>query len=285
MQTWNEFLWPFVVLHTRTPRPCSISLKILSAGVYSQDYAVLFAGTALATLPLLLVFVVVRPPDHRRNHGRCGQVVTNISTPTLDAIDRSSALSFPPGFLWGAATAAYQIEGAAAEDGRTPSIWDTFSHTPGRVVEGHTGDVACDHYHRYREDVAADGRPRAQVVPVLAVLVADPARRQRTGQPGRLDFYQRLVDELLAHDIEPWVTLYHWDLPQELEDAGGWPAARHRRALRRVRHRWCTPRSATGYGTGPPSTSPGARPSSGTARAPTPPAAPRRRRRYGPGTT
>jgi beta-glucosidase len=135
-----------------------------------------------------------------------------------------SAVTFPPDFLWGAATAAYQIEGAANEDGRAPSIWDTFSHTPGQVIEGHTGDVACDHYHRFRDDVRLMARlglksyrfsvswPRVQ-----------PAGSGRANQQG-LDFYRRLVDELLANDIEPWLTLYHWDLPQTIEDAGGWPA-------------------------------------------------------------
>ncbi|MET9243494.1 GH1 family beta-glucosidase [Nonomuraea sp. NPDC003709] len=135
-----------------------------------------------------------------------------------------SALPFPQGFLWGAATAAYQVEGAVAEDGRTASIWDTFGHTPGRVLDGDTGDIACDHYHRYAGDVALMARlglsayrfsvswPRVQ-----------PGGWGRANQRG-LDFYRRLTDELLDRGIEPWVTLYHWDLPQELEDAGGWPA-------------------------------------------------------------
>jgi beta-glucosidase len=131
--------------------------------------------------------------------------------------------SFPRGFRWGAGTAAYQIEGATDEDGRTPSIWDTFSHSPGRVLGGHTGDVACDHYHRYHEDVAlmrelgltsyrfSVSWPRVQ-----------PGGRGPANEKG-LDFYRRLIDDLLAAGIEPWPTLYHWDLPQELEDAGGWP--------------------------------------------------------------
>jgi beta-glucosidase len=138
-------------------------------------------------------------------------------------LDAGSDLLFPPGFVWGAATAAYQIEGAAAEDGRGPSIWDTFSRTPGKVLGGDTGDVACDHYHRYREDVA-----------ILADLGVTSyrfslswPRLQPSGRgpvnPAGLDFYKRLVDELLARGISPWVTLYHWDLPQPLEDAGGWP--------------------------------------------------------------
>jgi beta-glucosidase len=131
--------------------------------------------------------------------------------------------SFPSGFLWGSATAAYQVEGAVAEDGRGPSIWDTFSHTPGRTLDGDTGDVADDQYHRYREDVALMGQlgmgsyrfsvawPRVQ-----------PTGRGLVNQAG-LDYYRRLVDELLGAGVEPWLTLYHWDLPQPLEDAGGWP--------------------------------------------------------------
>jgi beta-glucosidase len=131
---------------------------------------------------------------------------------------------FPPGFLWGAATAAYQIEGAASEGGRTASIWDTFSRTPGRVVQGHTGDVACDHYHRVSDDVKLMAELGLRSYRFsLAWPRIQPGGRGPANQAG-LDFYRRLVDELLASDIEPWVTLYHWDLPQELEDAGGWPA-------------------------------------------------------------
>ncbi|NBE52132.1 GH1 family beta-glucosidase [Streptomyces boluensis] len=138
---------------------------------------------------------------------------------------------FPPGFLWGAATAAYQIEGAAQEDGRSASIWDTFCRTPGKVLGGDTGDVACDHYHRFRDDV----RLMAELgLGAYRFSVSWP-RVQPTGrgpavQRG-LDFYRALVDELLSHDIQPMVTLYHWDLPQELETSfpsgssagGGWP--------------------------------------------------------------
>jgi beta-glucosidase len=130
---------------------------------------------------------------------------------------------FPQGFVLGAATAAYQIEGAATVDGRGESIWDRFSHTPGRVRNRDTGDVACDHYHRYAEDVA-----------LMAELGLDAYRfsvawprilPEGTGsvnEPG-LDFYDRLIDELLRRGIAPFVTLYHWDLPQVLEDTGGWP--------------------------------------------------------------
>jgi beta-glucosidase len=133
-------------------------------------------------------------------------------------------LVFPADFLWGAATAAYQIEGGATEGGRGRSIWDTFSHTPGRVDAGDTGDVAGDHYHRWREDVAlmADLGLRSYRFSVAWPRV-QPDGSGAPNQEG-LDFYSRLVDELRSHDIEPWVTLYHWDLPQPLEDAGGWPA-------------------------------------------------------------
>ncbi|MGA4841773.1 GH1 family beta-glucosidase [Streptomyces sp. G45] len=128
-----------------------------------------------------------------------------------------------PGFLWGAATAAYQIEGAVREDGRTWSIWDTFSHTPGKVHGGDTGDVACDHYHRWREDVRlmADLGLGAYRFSVAWPRV-QPTGRGPAVQRG-LDFYRALVDELLAHGITPMVTLYHWDLPQDLETGGGWP--------------------------------------------------------------
>lgn len=130
---------------------------------------------------------------------------------------------FPPAFIWGAATAAYQIEGATGEDGRGESIWDRFSHTPGRVRDGDTGDVACDHYHRYREDVAlmADLGLGAYRFSVSWPRVL-PEGQGRPNEAG-LDFYDRLVDELLSHGIDPFLTLYHWDLPQSLEDAGGWP--------------------------------------------------------------
>ncbi|MGX6605534.1 GH1 family beta-glucosidase [Micromonosporaceae bacterium Da 78-11] len=129
----------------------------------------------------------------------------------------------PPSFTWGVATSAYQIEGAIAEDGRTPSIWDTFCRVPGAVDQGDNGDVACDHYHRMPQDVALI---KNLGVDTYRFSVAWP-RVQPGGRgpvnPAGLAFYDRLVDELLAAGIDPWVTLYHWDLPQELEDAGGWP--------------------------------------------------------------
>jgi beta-glucosidase len=133
----------------------------------------------------------------------------------------TGAVTFPPGFLWGAATAAYQIEGAAHEDGRTPSIWDTFAHTPGAVANGDHGDIACDHYHRMPDDVAL----MAELgLTSYRFSVAWPRIQPGGGEvnPPGLAFYDRLVDELLGHGIDPWLTLYHWDLPQALEDAGGW---------------------------------------------------------------
>ncbi|WP_026371085.1 GH1 family beta-glucosidase [Kallotenue papyrolyticum] len=130
---------------------------------------------------------------------------------------------FPDDFVWGAATAAYQIEGAAHEDGRGESIWDRFSHTPGKTLNGDTGDVACDHYHRWRDDIAL---MQALGLRAYRFSIAWP-RIMPNGRgalnPAGLDFYDRLVDGLLAAGITPWATLYHWDLPQALEDAGGWP--------------------------------------------------------------
>ncbi|WP_353808655.1 GH1 family beta-glucosidase [Agromyces sp. SYSU T00194] len=132
------------------------------------------------------------------------------------------ALVFPDDFTVGVATAAYQIEGGARDDGRGPSIWDTFSHTPGRIRDGSTGDVAIDHYHRLESDL--DDLARLGVdayrfsVSWSRVLPTGAGRANRAG----LDFYERLVDGLLARGIRPALTLYHWDLPQALEYEGGW---------------------------------------------------------------
>jgi beta-glucosidase len=142
------------------------------------------------------------------------------STPPADISPRH--LQFPPGFVWGTATASYQIEGAVAEDGRGPSIWDTFSHTPGKVHNGDTGDVADDHYHRVDSDVTLMSQLG---LTAYRFSVAWP-RIVPTGSgsvnAAGLDFYSRLVDTLLGHGITPVATLYHWDLPQPLQDAGGW---------------------------------------------------------------
>jgi beta-glucosidase len=130
--------------------------------------------------------------------------------------------SFPQGFLWGSATAAYQVEGAVHEDGRGPSIWDTFSHTPGKTNNGDTGDVADDHYHRYKEDIQL---MKAIGLKTYRFSIAWPrVFPQGTGTPNPkgLDFYNRMLDELLAAGIQPYCTLFHWDLPQALEDKGGW---------------------------------------------------------------
>jgi beta-glucosidase len=149
--------------------------------------------------------------------------VTTEREESASAASPTGVRRFPDGFVWGAATAAYQIEGAAAADGRTPSIWDTFSAQPGRVIGGHTGHVATDHYHRYQDDIALMG---SLGLAAYRFSVAWP-RVQPDGagpaNPQGLDFYRRLVDGLLEQGIEPWLTLYHWDLPQPIEDAGGWP--------------------------------------------------------------
>ena len=130
--------------------------------------------------------------------------------------------NFPENFLWGAATASYQIEGAANEDGRGPSIWDTFSHTPGKVLHGDTGDVACDHYHRLEEDLDL----MVEIgLKAYRFSVAWPRIQPEGSGPANqkgLDFYRRLVDGLRERSIEPMLTLYHWDLPQALQDRGGW---------------------------------------------------------------
>jgi beta-glucosidase len=131
-------------------------------------------------------------------------------------------MNFPQGFLWGTATASYQIEGAVNEDGRGTSIWDTFSHTPGKTYRGDTGDVACDHYHRLEEDLdlMADLGLQAYRFSVAWPRI-QPDGVGAANRKG-LDFYRRLVDGLRQRDIEPMLTLYHWDLPQALEERGGW---------------------------------------------------------------
>jgi beta-glucosidase len=134
----------------------------------------------------------------------------------------TESVAFPDDWVWGAATAAYQIEGAVREGGRGVSIWDTFSHTPGKIANGDTGDVACDHYHRYPEDIAL---MRELGLGGYRFSIAWPRIFPTgSGRPNAegLDFYRRLIDELHAAGIVPYVTLYHWDLPQALQDRGGW---------------------------------------------------------------
>lgn len=176
------------------------------------------------------------------------------------------ATSFPDGFLWGASTAAYQIEGAIREDGRGQSIWDTFCHLPGNIADEDTGDIACDHYRRWPADVAL---MRELGIGAYRLSIAWPRilpdGRGRPNPKG-LEYYDRLVDAVMAEDIEPWICLYHWDLPQSLEDRGGWQnrdvaswfaeyaAVAVRRLGDRVKH-WATfdePSAASilGYGEG-----------------------------------
>ena len=134
----------------------------------------------------------------------------------------SAQRKFPQGFLWGSATASYQVEGAVHEDGRGASIWDTFSHTPGKTHGGDTGDVADDHFHRFKTDI---GLMKALGVKGYRFSVAWPRifpDGAGAPNPKGLDFYNRMLDELLASGIKPFCTLYHWDLPQKLQDKGGW---------------------------------------------------------------
>ncbi len=133
--------------------------------------------------------------------------------------------TFPPGFAWGAATSAYQIEGSVDVDGRGASIWDTFTRVEGAIAGGDSGDVACDHYRRWEQDLdlmAELGLTAYRFS--IAWPRIQPTGREAVGNPAGLDHYSRLVDGLLERGITPWVTLYHWDLPQPLRDAGGWPA-------------------------------------------------------------
>jgi beta-glucosidase len=146
--------------------------------------------------------------------------------------DRHAPAKFPQGFVWGTATSSYQIEGAVNEDGRGRSIWDTFTHTPGKIEDGTTGDRANEHYHRYKDDI---GLIRDLGARAYRFSIAWPrVQPDGTGAPNAkgLDFYDRLVDELLKNGIEPYATLYHWDLPQALEDRfGGWRSAETARAF------------------------------------------------------
>jgi beta-glucosidase len=138
------------------------------------------------------------------------------------ALSARACAALGRGFRWGVATAAYQIEGAVAEDGRGPSIWDTFSHTPGKTVGGDTGDIACDHYHRWQDDVDLIGSLGVDAYRFsIAWPRAQPLGHGAWNNKG-LAFYDRLVDALLAKNIQPHATLYHWDLPQALQDRGGW---------------------------------------------------------------
>ena len=145
------------------------------------------------------------------------------SSPHRTQFDASSEIPFPRNFFWGAATSSYQIEGAWKADGKGESIWDRFAHTPGKIKNGDTGDVACDSYHRWQEDIAL---LRAMNLNSYRFSISWPRIQPSGAGPANskgVDYYRRLVDALLEARIRPLVTLYHWDLPQVLEDAGGWP--------------------------------------------------------------
>src|SRR5262245_37344774 len=135
---------------------------------------------------------------------------------------KSTAREFPQGFFWGTATSAYQIEGAWNEDGKGESIWDRYAHTPDKIRSGDTGDVANDHYHRYKEDVALMKRIGANAYRFSISWPRIFPNGTGPPNPKGIDFYNRLVDELVAVGITPFATLYHWDLPQALQDKGGW---------------------------------------------------------------
>src|SRR5258705_10756184 len=151
-------------------------------------------------------------------------ITTALARTMEPSLAEADLATFPAGFAWGAATAAYQIEGAATEGGRGPSIWDTFAHTPGRTSRGETGDVACDHYHRWESDLDLIG----ELGLTAYRLSVSWSRLQPAGRgppnPAAVAFYRRLLEGLRERRVRPFVTLYHWDLPQQLEDAGGWPA-------------------------------------------------------------
>jgi beta-glucosidase len=148
------------------------------------------------------------------------------------AADRNASSSFPSGFVWGTATSAYQIEGAVDEDGRGRSIWDTFAHTPGKIGDQSNADRANDHYHRYKEDVRLIKELGAKAYRFSIAWPRVFPEGTGAANPKGLDFYDRLLDELLANGIEPFATLYHWDLPQPLQDrVGGWQSSDTSRAF------------------------------------------------------
>ena len=140
----------------------------------------------------------------------------------------------PRDFVWGVSTSSYQIEGAAQADGRGPSIWDGYCKVPGHIVNGDTGDIACDHYHRYAEDIALMRELGVRRLSLFRRLAARAAAGRGAVNEAGLAFYDRLIDGLLAAGIEPWLCLYHWDLPQALQDRGGWLNRDMRRLVRRL---------------------------------------------------
>jgi beta-glucosidase len=177
----------------------------LAAGVAAALPASLFSGCSVSSSAA---------------HAANSSALTSSHTAQFDT---SSEIQFPKGFFWGATTAAYQIEGAWREDGKGESIWDRFSHTPGKIKNGDTGDIACDSYHRWREDITL---LRALNLNSYRFSISWPRIQPSGNGPANskgIDYYNRIVDALLEARIRPFVTLYHWDLPQALDDAGGWP--------------------------------------------------------------
>ncbi len=173
-----------------------------------RDFLKTAALTALGTSITPLLITSCNPASEQKQQ----------ATPTS-----AHKLTFPEGFLWGTATASYQVEGAATADGRGPSIWDTFSHTPGKVLNNDTGDIACDFYHKYKEDIQL--MKSLNTKSYRFSISWSRIFPDGTGTPNQkgIDFYNRLTDELLANDIQPFATLYHWDLPQALQDKyKGW---------------------------------------------------------------
>jgi beta-glucosidase len=164
--------------------------------------------------------------------GMAGKPVKSQGGESNPAHDQCAAASFPKGFVWGIAASAFQIEGAVNEDGRSHSIWDTFAHTPGKIADGSNADRANDHYHRYKEDVSLI---KELGVKAYRFSIAWPRvfpDGDGTPNPKGLDFYDRLLDELLANGVEPYATLYHWDLPQSLQNRfGGWQSAETSKAF------------------------------------------------------
>ena len=206
---------PLVVMRSTENYTLPLALRTLQSPTHTE-WGALMAGSAIATLAAHRAVHHFLTPTHRGPHGRRRQMTRASPAPA----DR--AWRFPSDFIWGVATSAYQIEGAATEDGKGPSIWDTFCQREGTIADGSSGDVACDHLHRLEADL--------DLIASLGVNAyrfsmswprVQPLGHGAWNERG-LAFYERLVDGLLARGIQPHLTLNHWDLPQALQDQGGW---------------------------------------------------------------